>query len=82
MYVNLKLVLWRSGIHQNRMAQDIQMDEAILSRIINGFREPTPEERMQIASYLNAEERWLFTRDPGFMKKRRNSPDGNSPDSL
>jgi transcriptional regulator with XRE-family HTH domain len=77
MFLNLKLVLWRSGIHQNRMAQDIQMDEAILSRIINGFREPTAEERAQIASYLNTEERWLFTRDPDFVKRRRNgSQDG------
>jgi transcriptional regulator with XRE-family HTH domain len=77
MYVNLKLALWRSGIHQNRMAQDMQMDEAILSRIINGYREPSPEQRAQIATYLNAEEQWLFTRDPEFMKMRRHrSPDG------
>ena len=77
MYVNLKLVLWCSGIHQNRMAQDIQMDEAILSRIINGFREPTAEERAQIASYLNVEERWLFTRDREFAKRiRLGSSDG------
>ena len=76
MYANLKLVLWRSGIHQNRVAQDIQMDEAILSRIINGFREPTAEERTRIASYLNAEEEWLFTRDSKFMRTRRlDSPD-------
>jgi transcriptional regulator with XRE-family HTH domain len=77
MFINLKLVLWRSGIHQNRMAQDMQMNEAILSRIINGYREPTPEQRAQIASYLNAEEQWLFARDPEFMKTRRqSSPDG------
>jgi transcriptional regulator with XRE-family HTH domain len=77
MYINLKLALWRLGIHQNRMAQDVQIDEAILSRIINGYREPTAEQRAQIASYLNAEEQWLFTRDHEFMKTRRHrSPDG------
>jgi hypothetical protein len=45
------------------MAQEIQMDEAVLSRIINGFRKPSSEQRRVIASYLGAEEEWLFAHD-------------------
>ena len=63
MYTNLKLLIWRSRIHQNRMAQEVQMDEAVLSRIINGFRKPTSEQRRIIARYLDADENWLFARD-------------------
>ena len=63
MRTNLKLALWRSRIHQNKMAQEIQVDEAVLSRIINGYQEPTPELRRKIAKYLRADEDWLFTQD-------------------
>jgi len=77
MYTNLKLLMWRSRIHQNRMAQEVRMDEAVLSRIINGFRKPTPAQRRIIASYLNTDEDWLFARDeeleraPKFDKTNR-----------
>ncbi len=71
MFTNLKLLIWQSRIHQNRMAQDMELDEAILSRIINGYREPTPEQRRKIARYLDADEDWLFTRDIELMKKRK-----------
>jgi transcriptional regulator with XRE-family HTH domain len=64
MYVNLKVCLWQSGLRQNRLAQALQMDEALLSRIINGFRQPTPEQRMRIAEILRRDETWLFARDP------------------
>ena len=70
MFTNLKLLLWRSGVHQNRMAQATQMDEAVLSRIIDGYREPTPEQRNKIARYLNADENWLFVRDVELVKRR------------
>lgn len=69
MYTNLKLLLWRSRIHQNKMAQDMQIDEAVLSRIINGFREPTLDQRARIAAYLNVDEEWLFARDVEIRKK-------------
>jgi len=38
------------------------MDEALLSRIINGFREPTATQRSSIAQALQKEESWLFAR--------------------
>jgi transcriptional regulator with XRE-family HTH domain len=41
----------------------MEVDEAVLSRIINGYREPSPELRRKIAEYLAADEDWLFTQD-------------------
>ena len=69
MFTNLKMLLWRSRIHQNKMAQETQMDEAVLSRIINGYRAPTPEQRRKIAHYLVADEVWLFKRDIELVKR-------------
>lgn len=63
MYVNLKICLWQSGLRQNRLAQALQMDEALLSRIINGYRQPTPEQRTRIAEILHRDETWLFARE-------------------
>ena len=60
MYPNLKLQLWRSGIRQNRLAQMLGMDETMLSRIINGFREPNPQVKSKIADLLQSDETWLF----------------------
>jgi transcriptional regulator with XRE-family HTH domain len=70
MRTNLKLLLWRSRIHQNKMAQEMQVDEAVLSRIINGYREPSPELRRRIAEYLSADEEWLFTQDAELSDKK------------
>lgn len=63
MYLNLKVSIWQSGLRQNRLAQALNMDEALLSRIINGFREPTPAQRTSIAQALQKDEGWLFARD-------------------
>lgn len=60
MYPNLKLQLWMSGIRQNRLAKMLDMDETTLSKIVNGFRQPTPDMRGRIASALKSDERWLF----------------------
>ncbi|GEM_PF-1326510 len=64
MYLNLKVAIWQTGLRQNRLAQTLNMDEALLSRIINGFREPTPEQRTRIAQVLQKDEQWLFAREP------------------
>ena len=45
------------------------MDEAVLSRIINGYRKPTLEQRRKIAQYLAADEVWLFKRDIELVKR-------------
>ena len=60
MYPNLKLQLWTSGIRQNKLAKMLDIDETILSRIVNGFREPSPEIRTRIASLLQSDAEWLF----------------------
>jgi transcriptional regulator with XRE-family HTH domain len=63
MYLNLKVAIWQTGLRQNRLAQTLNMDEALLSRIINGFREPTAEQRLRIAQVLQKNEQWLFARE-------------------
>ncbi|MBV8844097.1 MAG: helix-turn-helix transcriptional regulator [Bryobacterales bacterium] len=60
MYPNLKLRLWTTGIRQNRLAKMLTIDETTLSRIVNGFRQPSPEIRERIAAALDCDETWLF----------------------
>ena len=62
MYANIKLQIFRKGIHQNQLARTLGMDETILSKIIRGFREPSEAQRKQLASCLEASEQWLFER--------------------
>jgi transcriptional regulator with XRE-family HTH domain len=60
MHPNLKLQIWKSGIHQNRLARMLGIDESTLSRIVNGFKEPSQQLRARIAEVLVTDERWLF----------------------
>jgi transcriptional regulator with XRE-family HTH domain len=62
MYPNLKLQLWHSGLRQNGLAKLIGVDETIVSKIVNGYREPNSELRARIAAVLKREEDWLFDR--------------------
>jgi len=62
MYPNLKLQIWKTGIRQNRLAQMLKIDETALSKIVNGFREPSYELRGRIAALLQSQEEWLFER--------------------
>jgi len=82
MYPNLKLQLWRTGMRQNRLARVLGIDEALLSKIVNGFRNPTAEVRGKIAAALKSDERWLFERAAGAEKTpslaRRASSDGSN----
>ena len=70
-YPNLKLRIYTSGIRQNRLARMLGIDEAHLSRIINGFRQPSGDIREQIATILQSDPEWLFYRmqinDESFM---------------
>jgi len=61
-YPNLKLRIYTSGIRQNRLARMLGIDEAHLSRIINGFRQPSGDIREQIATILQSDPEWLFYR--------------------
>ena len=60
MYSNLKLQIWKTGTHQNRLAKMLQIDETTLSRIVNGYREPSIELREKIAALLHCDQAWLF----------------------
>jgi len=62
MYPNLKLQLWRSGIRQNRLAKILAVDETVLSKVVNGFREPSADLRLRIATALESDVEWLFER--------------------
>ena len=61
-YPNLKLRIYTTGIRQNRLARMLGIDEAHLSRIINGFRQPSGDIRTQIATILQSDPEWLFYR--------------------
>jgi transcriptional regulator with XRE-family HTH domain len=82
MYPNLKLQLWKCGIRQNRLAKMLEMDETALSRIVNGFREPSVELQNSIAALLQANAAWLFEPQPvsesGAEVGRPPDPDGQS----
>jgi transcriptional regulator with XRE-family HTH domain len=60
MYPNLKLYLWKTGIRQNQLAQWLNIHETLLSRIVNGYREPSPILRDKIATILHSDPNWLF----------------------
>lgn len=60
MYPNLKLQLWRTGLRQNQLAKLLHIDDTLLSKIMNGYREPSAVVRRQIAEALRQDENWLF----------------------
>ena len=62
MFPNLKLQIWRTGLRQNRVAQMVNIDETMLSKILNGFREPSIELQGKLASLLECDAAWLFER--------------------
>ena len=62
MLPNLKLQIFRRGSHQNQLAKAIGIDETVLSKIIHGYRNPTSAQRKLLATYLEADEAWLFER--------------------
>jgi transcriptional regulator with XRE-family HTH domain len=65
MYPNLKLEMFKRGIHQNRLARMLGIHEAILSKIIHGYREPSESQRKLVAEYLQVNEEWLFDKYDG-----------------
>lgn len=60
MYPNLKLQLWKTGMRQNRLANVLLIDETVLSKIINGFRQPSRDLQERIAKVLECDPDWLF----------------------
>lgn len=59
-YPNLKLRVYTTGMRQNRLAKMVGIDEAYLSRIINGVRVPGKQMQEQIAQVLGCDAEWLF----------------------
>ena len=59
-YPNLKLRVYTTGMRQNRLARLVGIDEAYLSRIINGVRVPGKQMQEQIAQVLGCDPDWLF----------------------
>ena len=59
-YPNLKLRVYTTGMRQNRLAKMVGIDEAYLSRIINGVRVPGKQMQQQIAEALGCDADWLF----------------------
>jgi plasmid maintenance system antidote protein VapI len=59
-YPNLKLRVYTTGMRQNRLAKLVGIDEAYLSRIINGVRVPGKQMQEQIAHVLGCDVEWLF----------------------
>lgn len=60
MYPNLKLQIFKRGIRQNQLSRELGICESVLSKIINGYREPSLAERRSLAAYLDVDEEWLF----------------------
>ncbi|HXP46681.1 MAG TPA: helix-turn-helix transcriptional regulator [Terriglobales bacterium] len=65
MYPNLKLQIFKRGERQNHLARQMGISDAILSKIIHGYREPTEAERTLLAARLEADETWLFEKFEG-----------------
>ena len=59
-------------MRQNRLARMLGVDETMLSRIVNGFREPNEALRVRIATLLNSDEDWLF--QTGDVDHKGNEP--------
>jgi transcriptional regulator with XRE-family HTH domain len=65
MYPNLKLQIFKRGVRQNHLAKQMGVSDAILSKIIHGYREPSAAERRVLSAYLEADENWLFEKFEG-----------------
>lgn len=75
MYPNLRLELWRQRIRQHELAKKLQMDETVLSKIVNGIRRPSLQLQRQIAVLLNRDEEWLFEAFQGAASPKNEKAD-------
>jgi transcriptional regulator with XRE-family HTH domain len=49
-------------MRQQQLARMLDIHESLLSKVVNGFREPGPELRQRMAAALHCDARWLFER--------------------
>lgn len=75
-YPNLKLRVYTTGMRQNRLAKIVGIDEAYLSRIINGVRVPGKQMQEQIAQALGCNAEWLFQQATLQVPTEMNHADG------
>ena len=76
MYPNLKIEIFKRGLRQNNLARALGLNEAILSKIINGYREPSGCQKQILAQYLQVDESWLFEKFEGKMSAKASSAAG------
>ena len=57
---NLRVYLVVQRVNQARLAQKIGVDPALLCRMVNGFREPSPKVRHNLSLELGVDKSWLF----------------------
>lgn len=56
----LKLAIFRSGKTQIAVAKEAGMDDGVLSKVVRGYREATPEQRKRLAKVLRRKVHELF----------------------
>lgn len=78
MYPNLRVQLWKAGIRQNKLAKMLHMDETLVSRIVNGYRQPSPEFRKKISALLQSDEHWLFRPVESGLAEETGAPDAKA----
>jgi transcriptional regulator with XRE-family HTH domain len=59
--IRLKLALLDAGLLQIELAQQLGRDPAWVSRLLNGWIEPSYADRQEIASFLRRDESEIFT---------------------
>ena len=60
--LQLTRLMQRRGLSQLATAKLLGVPQPTLSKIVNGFREPSQDLRGRIASLLESQEDWLFER--------------------
>ena len=60
MNLKLKVKMFETGISQRALSHQLAIDESRLSRIVNGWSDPTPQEQTEIAEALNSQASELF----------------------
>jgi len=60
MYPNLKMAMWRSGMRQNALARELNLNETVVSKVLNGSRKPSPRMRTILAEFFQQDPEWLF----------------------
>lgn len=68
--IRIKTLLLQQELTQIGMAHDLDIAESDLSKIINGYREPSDELKQKLSSYLNTEVGVLFPLDEDHEKEQ------------